>query len=158
MKKQYYLSAILCLTISISNFSQEIEFDKFVYEYNNKKYSVEILGKVIINQYPKNNLDIYEIHVNPSLMELIIFDKSNKLLKKYYYTNYYIDINNNIITLLSPPHFNTPDEYLNIWKIYINNELKYNSVKINGKIRFEENATQIIIYSEEEIVLIMEKK
>jgi hypothetical protein len=158
MKKQYYLSIILCLIVSISNFSQEIEFDRFVYEYNNKKYSVKISGKVIINQYQRNNLDIYEIRVNPSLMELIIFDKSTELLKKYYYTNYYIDIDNNIITLLSPPHFNTPDEYLNLWTIYINNELKYNDIKINGKIRFEENDTQIIIYSEEEIVLKIEKE
>ncbi|MDR1239096.1 MAG: hypothetical protein LBK27_03200 [Treponema sp.] len=91
-------------------------------------------------------------------MELIIFDKSNELLKKYFYTNYYIDINNNIITLLSPPHFNIPYEYSTIWEIYINNELKYNGIKINGKIRFEENDIQIRIYGGEEIVLIMEKE
>jgi hypothetical protein len=154
---------ILALFLSISQISNaeeiygKIEKNQFMIEYENRVYSLNINGNVILNYYQENDKDIYEIHVNPSLMELVIFDRNNKTFEKYYYTKYYMN-NNNVITLLAPPHFNTPPEFSTIWKLYINNILINDNIKITGIINFEEDDQEIIIYNNSEVIIILDKR
>jgi hypothetical protein len=135
-----------------------INNNRLILKYKNNKFLTETIGNNIVNYYEKNKNYIYEININPSLMELVIFDTVNLTFRKYYYTKYFIDSNDNAIILLAPQHFNTPEELKNNWKLYINDILIEDEIVItNDEIYFEETANTIIVYNNNKKIATIEK-
>jgi hypothetical protein len=135
-----------------------LQENKLTVKHKNKTFYFETSGNYIIHHYQRNKYYIYEIHINPSLNELVIYDTMNEEFRKYYYTKYFIDNNYNVITLLAPPHYNTPDEFRNVWKIYINDKLEDDGIIIKDEISFEENDTEIILFDNNEKLKIIKKR
>jgi hypothetical protein len=144
--------------ISTGKINGIIDNNQLTLNYKHNIFFSETIGNSIINYYEKNKNYIYEIHINPSLMELIIFDTVSLTFRKYYYTRYFIDSNNNAIILLAPQKFNVPEELENIWKLYINDVIIDDEIIItNYEICFEETNNAIIVYNNNEKIIIIEK-
>jgi hypothetical protein len=156
---KYFLKIILIIFCINNLFGEEpnIEIDNEVLnlEYEGINILIEITGTAIINSYKKNNLYFYELHVNPSLSELIIFDTINSSMTSYLFTYYFICENNSIVILKAPPHFSELKE----WELYYNEELLDNTIILNGDIIFyERNKEVYIIEDGDEIYMIKEQE
>lgn len=68
-----------------------MESDRLIIKYENKIFKIKTLGNSITRYHAFGKKYIFELHINPSLGELIVFDTVKKTTEdSYLYTNYHI--------------------------------------------------------------------
>ena len=65
-----------------------------------------------MNSFSKGRFEFFEIHINPSHSELVVFNHKTKKFATYIYTQYFINDNMDILTVVDPPHFSSQDRSL----------------------------------------------
>lgn len=65
-----------------------------------------------MNSFSKGNCEFFEIHINPSHSELVVFNHKTMKFTTYIYTQYFINGNMDILTVVDPPHFSSQDASL----------------------------------------------
>lgn len=66
--------------------SAEMESDRLIIKYENKIFKIKTLGNSITRYHAFGKKYIFELHINPSLGELIVFDTVKKRPKIRTYT------------------------------------------------------------------------
>lgn len=128
--------------------------DRIIIKYKNKIFKTKTFGNSIMKYYPFGKKYIFELHINPSLGELIVFDTVKKTIENaYLYTDYHITKDNFIIILLSSPHFTQDNIDGAGWSLYVNRRLLKRNLVVKNRISFEEEKNQIKIYDGEKPLL-----
>ncbi len=134
--------------------SAEVESDRLIIKYENKIFKIKTLGNSITRYHAFGKKYIFELHINPSLGELIVFDTVKKTTEdSYLYTNYHITKDNLIIILLSSPHYTQDRIDGNRWSLYVNHKLLKKNLVVKDRISFDEEKNLIKIYDGEKLLL-----
>ncbi|WP_232616664.1 hypothetical protein [Leptospira weilii] len=134
--------------------SAEVESDRLIIKYENKIFKTKTLGNSITRYHAFGKKYIFELHINPSLGELIVFDTVKKTTEDaYLYTNYHITKDNLIIILLSSPHYTQDRIDGNRWSLYVNHKLLKKNLVVKDRISFDEEKNLIKIYDGEKFLL-----
>ncbi len=106
--KIFPVFAALLLICSYPLFAEikcSIEGEQLVLNYKSINYKAQISGNALMHQFQKKDKAYFEVHINPSLCELVIFNLRTKKFETYLYTRYFINSRMDILTILDPPHF-----------------------------------------------------
>jgi len=84
-----------------------VEGEHLVLEYKNRVYKTPVSGNSVMNQFVKGGTAFFEVHINPSHSELVLFNIKTKKFDTYLYTRYFINKKMDILTIIDPPHFSS---------------------------------------------------
>ncbi len=99
----------ICSTVLFAEIKCIIEGEELILNYNNTEYKTSVIGNAVMNQFQKGSNVFFEVHVNPSLSELVVFNIKTKKFITYHYTQYFINGSYDILTIIDPPHFSSED-------------------------------------------------
>lgn len=97
-----------CIPVS-AEIKNRIEGEQLIFTYNDAEYRTEVSGNAVIKQFQKMGSAFFEVHVNPSLSELVVFNLKSKKFTTYMYTQYFINDSLDILAVLDPPHFSSEE-------------------------------------------------
>lgn len=108
------LTALLfiCITPIYAEIKCSIEGEQLVLNFKSVNYRTEVTGNAVTHQFQKKNKAYFEVHINPSLSELVIFNLKTKKFETFLYTRYFINSRMDILTIIDPPHFSSEEESL----------------------------------------------
>ena len=113
MKIKFFSLIILILTIFNSPIFAEIKCkidgEHLKLNYKNREFKTAVMGNGVMEQFQKGGSAFFEVHVNPSLSELVVFNLKTGKFTTYVYTQYFINDSIDILTVLDPPHFSSED-------------------------------------------------
>ncbi|WP_078129821.1 hypothetical protein [Leptospira alexanderi] len=128
--------------------------DRLIIKYENKIFKTKTFGNSITRHYPFGKKYIFELHINPSLAELIVFDTVKKTTEDVYlYTNYHITKDGFMIIMLSSPHGTQDRIDGKGWSLYVNRKLLKKNLVVKDHISFDEQRNLIKIYDGEKLLL-----
>jgi len=104
-----FAMVIICSTSLFAEIKCIIEGEELLINYRNTEYKTSVMGNSVMNQFQKGSNVFFEVHVNPSLSELVVFNLKTKKFTTYHYTQYFINGNSDILTIVDPPHFSSED-------------------------------------------------
>jgi hypothetical protein len=117
--------------------------------------SIKVDGNAIVNTFVHNKYEYIEIHINPSLEELVKYNSKKNTYEKYYYTKYCINENDDILLELDPPHFGSSDKrYRNF---YVNSDLIFEG-DIENFDSMKSFESEFRIYFDGKIILLIHKE
>ena len=121
------------------------------------KHALAILvdGNSIGTPFVHNSYEYIEVHINPSLEELVIYDREKHSYKKYYCTKYCVNENDDVFTELDPPHFGSRDTKDR--KFYVNCDLVFEG-EIEEFDSMESGVSEFRVYSNGESILSISKE
>ena len=117
--------------------------------------SIQVDGNSIGTPFVHNNYEYIEVHINPSLEELVKYDREKHTYEKYYYTKYCVNENDDVLTEVDPPHFGSQDK--NDRKFYINGDLVFEG-RIEEFDNMESVESEFRVYSNGENILSISKE
>jgi len=117
--------------------------------------SIKIDGNAIVTTFVHNKYEYIEIHINPSLEELVKYNSEKNSYEKYYYTKYCINENDDVLLELDPPHFGSQDKKNR--KFYVNSDLVFEGVidEFDSMKSFE---SEFRVYFDGKIILLIHKE
>ena len=101
---------MLCISPLYAEIKCSIEGEQLLLNYNSIDYKTQVSGNSVMHQFQKKNRAYFEVHINPSLSELVIFNLKTKNFETFLYTQYVINSRLDILTILDPPHFSSENE------------------------------------------------
>ncbi|GEM_PF-4544255 len=101
---------MLCISPLYAEIKCSIEGEQLVISYKSVEYRTQVTGNSVMHQFQKKDRAYFEVHINPSLCELVIFNLKTKKFETFLYTQYFINSRRDILTILDPPHFSSDDE------------------------------------------------
>lgn len=101
---------IICSYPLYAEIKCSIEGEQLLLNYNSIDYKTQVSGNSVMHQFQKKNRAYFEVHINPSLSELVIFNIKTKKFETFLYTQYFINSRMDILTILDPPHFSSEEE------------------------------------------------
>ena len=91
----------------IAEIKSAIEGEHLVINHKNKEYKIPVTGNSVMNQFIKGGTAYFEVHINPSHSELVIFNLKTEKSDTYLYTRYFMNKKMDILTIVDPPHFSS---------------------------------------------------
>jgi len=101
---------IICSYPLYAEIKCSIEGEQLVINYKSIDYKTPVTGNSVMHQFQKKNRAYFEVHINPSLSELVIFNLNTKKFETFLYTQYFINSRMDILTILDPPHFSSEED------------------------------------------------
>lgn len=101
---------ILCISPLYAEIKCSIKGEQLVLNFKSVNYRTEVSGNAVTHQFQKKNKAYFEVHINPSLSELVIFNLKTKKFETFLYTRYFINSRMDILTIIDPPHFSSENE------------------------------------------------
>jgi len=117
LKKLVYLLFILINTVVYSQVKYELIKSDLICTINNEIVKIDVSGNCVLDQFYTKNFCYIEVHINPSLSELIKISIKDRSFNKYYVTLYRINKKDDVLILLNGPHFSAGR---NTQKIFVN--------------------------------------
>ena len=127
-----------------------IDGENLKVNYKNTEYKTSVSGNAVMEQFQKGNSAFFEVHINPSLSELVVFNIKTKKFTTYMYTRYFINNSMDILTVVDPPHFSSEESDIES-EIFVNGNsvCKFEkSIEIDVKI----SAGNFDIYSDDKMM------
>ena len=117
--------------------------------------SIQVDGNSIGASLVHNNREYIEVHINPSLEELIAYDRETGTYSKYYCTKYCLNENDDVLTELDPPHFGSQDK--SDRKFYVNGDLVFEG-RIEEFDNMESMESEFRVYHNGKVILSISKE
>lgn len=116
---------------------------------------IRVDGNSISNTFVHNDYEYIEIHINPSLEELVKYNRKKNTYEKYYYTKYCINKNDDVLLEVDPPHFGSQNKKNR--KFYINSDLVFEGAieEFDSMKGFE---SEFRVYFHEKIIVSISKE
>ncbi|PKL17375.1 MAG: hypothetical protein CVV49_11195 [Spirochaetae bacterium HGW-Spirochaetae-5] len=113
MKNKFFPIFFTLLVIYGTSLFAEIKYiiegEELIFNYRNTEYKTSVMGNAVMDQFQKGSNAFFEVHVNPSLSELVVFNLKTKKITTYHYTQYFINGSSDILTIVDPPHFSSEE-------------------------------------------------
>jgi len=96
----------------IAEIKYTVDGDHLILNYKNIEYKTAVSGNAVMNQISKGGSVFFEVHINPSHSELVIFNLKTKKFTTQIYTQYFINHTADLLTITDPPHFSSTESDL----------------------------------------------